>query len=244
MKSWEETLYSNYATNTNRATLNNSTPTSPVATRLIDTYFPNDRTAHIADLGCGSGFLLRSMHQRGFTDVIGVDVSEEQVLLARERGSQNVICKDIDEYLTSARPHDFIAMVDILEHFDKQEVVNVLSSVYNALVDGGKLLIRVPNAEGFLSQGICFGDFTHQSFFTPGSLSQVLRSVNFEVLQCDNEPLVFVRLRPYIRAILCKAAALPMVLIRKLQSGFNTNVVVTANMLVLAKKPTSTNIAP
>ena len=242
--SWKEIIYRNYASNTNRIIKSHPTDNPKIITHLIDKYFPNNKTTRIADLGCGAGELLLALSQRGFSNILGVDISEEQVNLARMTGVENIVCQNLHDYLSEAEPHDFISMLDILEHFDKQEVVDILSAVHNALVDNGKILIRVPNAAGFLSQDICFGDFTHQTVFTQESLMQVLRSINLKVLQCDNEPLVFERVRPFIRALLYRAAALPMCFIKKLQFGFKTRVIFTTNILVLATKINSCNVPP
>ena len=50
-------------------------------------WLPESKDAAIVDLACGSGDLLRFFKQRGYTNIHGVDVSPEQVELARQDSS-------------------------------------------------------------------------------------------------------------------------------------------------------------
>src|SRR6266852_8466542 len=45
-----------------------------------------DRDAPILEIGCGGGGLLAYLGRRGFSHAVGIDLSEEQVELARLRG--------------------------------------------------------------------------------------------------------------------------------------------------------------
>lgn len=236
MSSWQDSLYRDYATNTGRTNPSFTTGRQPVTTWLIDRYFPSRTDARIADLGCGSGGLLHALSKRGYSCATGVDISEEQVRLASEHGVQNVICQGLDDYLSGAGPHDFIVMLDVLEHFDRQGVMDLLTAIHAATIDEGRILLRVPNAAGFLSGGVCFGDFTHVSLFTAGSIAQVLKSAGFRVVRCDNEPLVYEGLKPFVRALAFRAFAGAFCMVKKLQIGFQEPVIHTANLLVLAEK--------
>ncbi|MDA0990376.1 MAG: methyltransferase domain-containing protein [Verrucomicrobia bacterium] len=234
MVSWQDTLYRSYATDTARTGAAVAAEMEWAAMRLIDRYLPKNKDCRIADLGCGSGTFLQALAQRGYTNTVGVDISTEQVQLARKRGIENVICGDVGDYLATAEKHDAVVMLDCLEHFDQQGVVDLLKAIRIALVDGGTLLLRVPNAAGFLAQDNCFGDFTHRTYFTPSSLSQVLSSTGYHLVGCHNESLSRNRFAPLIRAVLFRVMALPWWLAKKAQGGSKVCVVISANMLVLA----------
>ena len=53
-----------------------------------------DKSAKILDIGCGGGPLLLDLKAAGFTNVYGLDFSEEAVAKCVERGLSNVYVMD------------------------------------------------------------------------------------------------------------------------------------------------------
>jgi len=49
-----------------------------------------DRSARILDLGCGHGAFIYFLREAGYTDVVGVDKSPEQVAEAKRLGIDGV----------------------------------------------------------------------------------------------------------------------------------------------------------
>src|SRR3989442_7475777 len=77
---------------------------------------PANKAARIADLGCGYGSFLYFLHEEGYRNIVGVDISAEQVDSARKLGIPNVVQDDFWKVLES-RPQDIefltaIAFVD------------------------------------------------------------------------------------------------------------------------------------
>jgi SAM-dependent methyltransferase len=135
------------------------------------------RDAAILELGCGGGELLALLGQAGFTNAHGVDVSAEQVALARARGVQ-VSQQDIFAALQGQQVQAVIA-VDVLEHFTRDELVRLAALQYEALEPGGRLLIQTANGAGLFPRQVFYGDLTHLTIFTPDSLMQLLRPAGF-----------------------------------------------------------------
>jgi cyclopropane fatty-acyl-phospholipid synthase-like methyltransferase len=74
-------------------------------------------------------------------------------------------------------------MNDIIEHFNNQEIVEILKLVNKNLVENGKLVIKVVNASNpILGNSSQYNDFTHEIGFTEESLSQVLRMCGFNTV--------------------------------------------------------------
>jgi hypothetical protein len=72
-------------------------------------------------------------------------------------------------------------MNDVLEHFDKREVLQFLGLAYKKLSPHGRLILKVPNgANPILAGSSRYIDFTHELLFTEESLSQVLRISGFK----------------------------------------------------------------
>lgn len=61
------------------------------------------------DIGCGAGQFLAFLREIGFTNLYGVDVSEEHVRLAQSLGLERVEQGDALGYLS--RFEDFFALV-------------------------------------------------------------------------------------------------------------------------------------
>jgi len=142
---------------------------------------PADKTARILDAGCGSGSLVWWLQQRGYTATAGIDVSGEQVEMARELGVRGVARADLREYL-SAHPATFDRLIlrDVLEHFPREQIIEVLDLCRGALRPDGALAIQVPNAEAPLWGRIRYGDFTHEMAFTEGALRQLFSVTGYD----------------------------------------------------------------
>jgi len=139
-----------------------------------------NREAKILDMGCGSGSLLSAMSNAGFRDVMGIDVSPEQVALAGEMGVSGVVQGDLIELLyTSEAKFDLITGMDIIEHFTKDELVQVLQAAFAALKPGGMLLLRTPNMDAPIASVFAYGDFTHELLLNASGAQQVMMAVGF-----------------------------------------------------------------
>lgn len=151
----------------------------PVLLRQVCSYLP-DRDARILDVGCGAGELVALLEERGFRRVRGIDVSHEQVELARARGVRNVERAELlDDLSAQVSALDAIVALDVLEHFDKPQLLDVVDAIVGALVPGGRLIARVPNAESLFGARTRYADFTHGTAFTQRSARQVLYACGF-----------------------------------------------------------------
>lgn len=164
----------------------------PHLERLIAKYMPPDRDSRILDAGCGYGQFLHALRKMGYRQARGVETSEEQVEMARQLGLMDVRKGDLLQELRGAAGfYDAIIAFDVLEHFTKDEVLDVLSAAYAALKPGGKLILHVPNGEAIFAGKIFFGDFTHQVAFTAKSIRQVALYAGFTDIQCyEDKPVV------------------------------------------------------
>ena len=119
-----------------------------LTTEVVKTYvdplnLPKD--AKILDLGCGPGYFLDEMKKRGYTDVIGVTLSPEDVKICEDKGHT------IKKYDLSFLPQkdgyydesvDFIFLRHSLEH--SPYPIFSLMEYNRVLKQGGKIYIEVP----------------------------------------------------------------------------------------------------
>ncbi len=178
-------------------------PRRPYLTKLVREHFVPDRRAQVLDLGCGSGSLVYFARQAGYSNVTGVDHSEEQVEFARRLGVPGITQGGILEALERAQQVsiDVLVMLDVLEHLSRTDVVRVAERVGAILRPGGRWVIHVPNGASPFFGRIRYGDLTHESAFTAGSLRQLLLSSNFRVVRCYEDAPVIHGVRSLIRNV-------------------------------------------
>lgn len=137
-------------------------------------WLPQDRNTRILDIGCGSGQFLYFLKERGFTRAEGIDLDRTQVEIARTLGLK-AECVDASSYLDRAGDdYGFIAMLDIIEHFRRDELFPLMETIVSRLQVGGRLVASVPNAESPVGLPCYFADITHEMAYTAGSLEEML----------------------------------------------------------------------
>ncbi|HEX8903551.1 MAG TPA: class I SAM-dependent methyltransferase, partial [Longimicrobiaceae bacterium] len=101
----------------------------------VGEWLPADRSAPVLDIGCGSGYFLHLLDELGYTDVTGVDVSPEQVEIARKNCPRATVLLGDARELLKANPGRFqlITGFDFVEHFGKDELFPLLDVVVAAL---------------------------------------------------------------------------------------------------------------
>jgi SAM-dependent methyltransferase len=146
---------------------------------------PKDKESTILDLGCGHGAFVYFLNKEGYKNVTGIELSPGRVETAREVGLLNVEHGDIFTYLKDNKnPIDVILMINIIEHFPKGVILQALRLAYNALKNGGLIVMQVPNAMSPFFGRTFYSDFTHEVAFTPVSIKHILEESGFREVDC------------------------------------------------------------
>lgn len=195
---------------------------------------PADRRSHILDVGCGNGSLVWWMQQLGYANAGGIDVSPEQVKVAGSLGVRNVEHADLRDHLAS-RPaaYDLLILRDVLEHFDRGWILDVLDLCRRALKPQGALAVQVPNAEAPLWGRIRYGDFTHEMAFTEGALRQVLAVTGYRNVAVHSAGPTLHGIKDFPRHALWKCLQVFYRLLVFAETG-RRNAVVTESIIALA----------
>jgi len=192
--------------------------------------------SRILDLGCGSGDMLKYLSLRGFTQALGIDLSEEQVELAVRSGA-NAENTDAFEFLrNNIDEFDAIIALDFIEHFHKDEILLLASLIFSVLKPGGRLILQTPNGEGLFPGQVIYGDFTHLTIFTSTSLEQLLREVGFQEFLFFETGPVPKNFTGRLRLVLWSGIKLFVNTIRKIEAG-KSNALWTENMICFCRKP-------
>ena len=156
------------------------------------------------DLGCGTGLSVAALGRLGF-DAIGIERDPRLAATGAQRGLAII---ESDDLLGAVRNRvaalGLVLMYDVLEHVPPDQQLVLLRGVREALVTGGVLLVKVPNASSPVAAHRRYGDWTHTSSFTVDSLEFLLRNAGFSAIAIQKPAVARrppIRLwRPAVRA--------------------------------------------
>jgi len=193
----------------------------------------------IADLGCGSGHILRVLAESGYRSVVGVDVSQEQASLAPNLPGVTIVTADLRDFLAQAPDgtYDVIIAFDVLEHFTRDELLPILTSIHRTLRPAGRLIAHVPNGEGTFGARSFFWDATHQTGWTRASAGQLSAAAGFTSCKAyEDTPAVHGAIS-LMRAVLWKVLRLWWRFALAVETGDTSrDVILSQNMLFCSKR--------
>lgn len=172
----------------------------------IKEYLPADLDSKILDLGTGTGNFLFLLNNYGYRNLTGVDISGEQIEIAKELvPNADLRIGDIIDFLNQKESqYNLISGFDIIEHFTRQEAYDLMLKVNKALKPNGRVILQTPNAYSPWSGAVCYGDLTHEWFYTPNSLDDLLIQCNFHKYQAKEIEPVALGVKGLIRLIVWK----------------------------------------
>jgi 2-polyprenyl-3-methyl-5-hydroxy-6-metoxy-1,4-benzoquinol methylase len=100
--------------------------------------------ARILDVGCGDGFHLNLLHERGKKSWLleGIDLDKRAVEAANRSGLR-VYSGSVEQITLPQNTYDLIFMIQTIEHVESPP--DVLSAIYKLLRKGGRLVIVTDN---------------------------------------------------------------------------------------------------
>jgi 2-polyprenyl-3-methyl-5-hydroxy-6-metoxy-1,4-benzoquinol methylase len=232
-------LYLNYKTNTTE----NINLSNELISRkhsiigIIDKHFPKDKSCRILDVACGYGAYLYYLNTLNFTNAFGIDLSQENIHLAKSIGVQNVMQQDLFDYLETCKQNtlDIILAIDILEHLDNQEIFKFITQAKKVLKTGASIIIHTPNANSPFFGRIRYGDFTHKTAFTPKSMKQIFRSEGLSDIICFESGPVIHGVSSFIRFVLFKISMFIFNAIILCETGMSEKIL-SQNFFTIIKK--------
>ena len=199
---------------------------------------PNDKKTRILDIGCGMGHFLNFLEKEGYENYLGIDISEENIEFCKEKNFNVRLCNVFDYLKENSGLFDTIIMNDVIEHFDKQEIIQLLKLVHRNLIINGKLIIKVVNASNpILGNSSRYVDFTHEIGFTEESLSQVLKVCGYKDVRIYPQNIYIFYLNPinYIAKIISNILNFIFRLCF-IMYGRKTTKIFTKDIIAVAKK--------
>ena len=199
-------------------------------------FLPEDKDTPILEIGCGGGHFLYYLKMRGFTNYLGIDMSESQIGFCRENVTTNVECADADGFLRGKENiFGIIAANDVLEHIPKEQVITFLETARRALKQEGFLLLKLPNMSNPFALDSRYRDFTHECGFTEKSIYQVLYVAGFRDIRVYPSRIHGTSFKAFLNRI---AVSLLHAVIKKLywHQGFTAPELLSPRLIVAARK--------
>ncbi|MCX7623095.1 MAG: class I SAM-dependent methyltransferase, partial [Thermomicrobium sp.] len=142
------------------------------------------RSVRILELGCGGGALLRHLAERGFRQLVGLDLARTALGEARRRRTPAFLVLGEAERLPFRDgAFDVVLAADLIEHVDDLEMHVV--EVARVLRVGGCYLVKTPNrplAEAYYRlAGLEDYPFWHPSLLSAGELRSLFARHGFRV---------------------------------------------------------------
>ena len=172
---------------------------------LFADLMPEDTSLPALDIGCGMGFALRWLEQRGYREAEGIDIDESQIAACRRLGVKATLVGQVADFLDS-RPgkYGLVLMCDVLEHIPEDERLDVLRLVNQTLLPNGRVILTVPNASSIVATRWRYLDYTHCTTFTEVSLRFVLDNAGFADIEISSSDPA-----PSLRSVLVPWRLLP-----------------------------------
>jgi SAM-dependent methyltransferase len=112
---------------------------------LLEPHLPERRPLRILDAGCGTGGFLREIRDLGLA--CGVDVSEQALRLARQRGLTGLARASVEALPVATASQDVVVSLDVLYHRGVRSEERALAELVRCLRPGGLLLLNLPAYE-------------------------------------------------------------------------------------------------
>lgn len=138
----------------------------------------------VLDVGCGTGRLVKFLNEKGF-NAVGCDISDLAVKQAKKINKKNDIIKASATNLPfKNHSFDLVVSIFLIEHLTGGETEKFLGETIRILKPHGFIFLITPNfaspARYLLGKKwFAYSDPTHKNFFTPKSLSQLLKKKGF-----------------------------------------------------------------
>lgn len=200
---------------------------------------PAAKNSRILEIGCGYGKNLLALREAGYQNLLGIDISPDQVAYAREHLDLPMVEQaDLFDFLGSVTElFDAILIIDVLEHLTTDELCTLAGLLNQSLHPGGVVVVQVPNALAPLNP-IPAGDLTHQRAFTTQSLRQLFLMAGLVKVAFFKPKRTGTVLAKAIRSLLLDPAMefLLKLVFRILHGKMPTKILFSANIIGIAYK--------
>jgi 2-polyprenyl-3-methyl-5-hydroxy-6-metoxy-1,4-benzoquinol methylase len=144
----------------------------------------------ILEIGCGTGIFSRYLLNKGFRNVVCLDLDKRLSPALADLDPFQIIFEDAETYTASIsgkRTFDLIVLHDVLEHLTLEKACSTFKSLYSVLANDGRVLIRVPNLSSPWGARLFYGTFDHVTPYSPDRILEFAELTNFKVIKMGGQ---------------------------------------------------------
>ena len=153
----------------------------------------------ILDIGCGRGEIVEQCVEAG-ARAIGIDYSQAAVEISKETVKEGAVIRASATHLPfKGEVFDKVALLDVLEHLDKEDTKKCIRDVRRVLRPGGTFIVHTPNRyekllylpryfyssfiakQKISSKAKQYVELGHVNVQSPISLSRMLKKEGFKI---------------------------------------------------------------
>lgn len=157
---------------------------------------PKNSDISVLDVGCGLGHFLMFLKQKGYKDINGIDLDEDNIKHCQSLGFNNTVKADMFDHFKECKDkYDVVVLNDVIEHVPKDMLIGVMRDINSALKENGILVLKTCNCNNVYGLSSFFADFTHEVGFTKEKMIQTGYMSGFEAINVFNIYL-YTNIRP------------------------------------------------
>jgi 2-polyprenyl-3-methyl-5-hydroxy-6-metoxy-1,4-benzoquinol methylase len=147
-------------------------------------YVPADRKSHVLVVSCGPGYFVNLLIREGYSDVLGIDSDTNKIRHAKEKNLNCTVEKAFPFLAARRGQYDVIFCEQELNHLTKDEMLTFLKLCWDALKEGGTLIVHGLNGANPITGSEALAqNFDHYNTFTEYTLRQVLQHPGFQEIR-------------------------------------------------------------
>lgn len=137
---------------------------------------------NVLDIGCGKGDFIEELNRLNI-DSIGVDLSPKMVEIANSKGLDNIFVKSI--YQIDREFEVIVAIGDVLNYLDSNELKKFLKRVQTLLKSGGYFLADINSYFGFseVADGTLVRDFESRFLAIDATFEDEILKTKFNLFE-------------------------------------------------------------
>lgn len=146
-------------------------------------HLPADKNARILDFGCGTGLLLRFLHQKGYTNLHGIDIDptgwDELKTITR---SLTRVDDAIGFLNSAAERYDLIIAKDVIYYFDRKSIRRLIEALRSALQPQGTVYFEIFNGSTLTGPFVQYKDPGIELTLTEHSLKALIHDAGLKLV--------------------------------------------------------------